>query len=490
MVAAEERRRVIAEGLARLAAARGLTVVEDAGLLDEVAGLVEWPVPLLGRIDAPFMDLPPEVMQVSLRVNQRYFVTRDAAGAAAPWFGFAANIEALDGGAAIIAGNERVLRARLADARHFWDLDRRTRLADRIPALASVTFHAKLGSQAQRAERLESLAATIAPQIGLDLFGIEAAQRAACLAKVDLTTGIVGEFPELQGVMGGYYASQDEESPRIAAAIRDHYAPRGPSDAVPQAPVSITVALADKLDQLVAFFAIGEKPGGSGDPFALRRAALGILRTIRENILDELQIPTVVDTCIARLAEQGITVTRSLKGDVLSFLEERLHFQLRSEGLRHDVIKAVLPENFFNLGLDIAWSAKRASEIGAFLSTPDGDDLMKAYKRATNLLDAEERRDGVTITVGANPIRFISAAELGLADALDGLQVKVANDIGNRHYTEAMRILARLRVPLDTFFSEVIVNDPDPELRTNRLRLLASVREVMKQVADFDYIEG
>jgi glycyl-tRNA synthetase beta chain len=268
--AAGERRRLVQEGVAALAAAEGLQVVPDDGLLDEVAGLVEWPVPLLGRIDDGYMDLPAEVMQVSMRVNQRYFALRTVDGAAAPRFAFAANIEAMDGGAAIVAGNERVLRARFSDARHFWDLDRRTKLSDRVAALDGVTFHAKLGSQGARVRRVVALARQVAPHVGADP---DLAARAALLAKADLTTGMVGEFPELQGVLGGYYAAHDGEPAEVAAAVRDHYTPRGPGDAVPAAPVSVAVALADKIDQLAAFFTVGEVPTGSGDPYALRRAA-------------------------------------------------------------------------------------------------------------------------------------------------------------------------------------------------------------------------
>ena len=279
MVDAAERRARVADGVTALAAAQGLVVADDPALLDEVAGLVEWPVPLLGRIEADAMDLPAEVMQVSMRVNQRTFALRTAEGAAAPFFAFAANIVAPDGGATIVAGNERVLRARFSDARHFWNADRRIRLADRVAALDAITFHAKLGSQGARVNRIMHLAGAIAPLVGADP---ALAARAAWLAKADLTTGMVGEFPELQGVMGGYYARHDGEDPAVADAVRDHYAPKGPSDPVPSAPVTVAVALADKLDLLAAFFAVGERPTGSGDPFALRRAALGVVRIVRE----------------------------------------------------------------------------------------------------------------------------------------------------------------------------------------------------------------
>ncbi len=324
---AGERRAEIESGIADAAAERGLTVVPDAGLIDEISGLVEWPVPLIGRIEAEYMDLPPEVMQVSMRVNQRYLALRDKDGAAAPYFAFAANIAASDGGAAIVAGNERVLRARFSDARHFWDLDRRVKLADRVAALDAVTFHAKLGTQGERARSIERIARAIAPLVGAN--PVQAA-RAGLLAKADLTTGMVGEFPELQGVMGGYYARPTEDAV-VAEAIAEHYQPRGPTDPVPTAPVSVAVALADKLDQLVRFFGIGEAPTGSGDPFALRRAGLGVLRILRENKLD-VSLGALLDA-----AGAGET-----KAELMAFLLERLRVQLRAEDMRHDIVSAAL----------------------------------------------------------------------------------------------------------------------------------------------------
>src|SRR5580658_2624418 len=335
LVDADERKRLIAEGVAGLAAERQLAVVDDPGLLDEVAGLVEWPVPLLGRIDPAFMDLPAEVRQVSMRVNQRYFALRTADGAAAPVFAFVANIEPDDGGAVSIAGNERVLRARFADARHFWDLDRKARLESLVPKLDQVTFHAKLGSQGDRVRRLEALAEHIAPLVHA---GPALARAAARLCKADLVSGLVGEFPELQGIMGRYYALHDGEDRLVADAIRDHYAPKGPGDAVPAAPVSIAVALADKLDQLAGFFAIGEKPTGGGDPYALRRAALGIIRIIRENRL-RLHLLPLIDAAGQGLHHHGVHPVPPQ--EILEFLAERLRIQLRSEGARHDVLAAV-----------------------------------------------------------------------------------------------------------------------------------------------------
>jgi glycyl-tRNA synthetase beta chain len=469
--AAEERRRLIRDGIAALAAERGLSVVPDDGLLDEVAGLVEWPVPLLGRIDDAYMDLPPEVMQVSMRVNQRYFALRRGDGQAAPYFGFAANIEAPDGGATIIAGNERVLRARFADARHFWDLDRRTRLADRVAALDAITFHAKLGSQGARVRRLERLAAEIAPLVGA---GPDLAARAARLAKADLTTGMVGEFPELQGVMGGYYARHDNEDPRVAAAVRDHYAPKGPGDAVPAEPVAIAAALADKLDLLCGFFAIGEKPTGSGDPYALRRAGLGIIRIIRENALRLRLAPL-----IARAGDAP-------PGEILDFLAERLRVQLRGEGARHDVLAAVFAAGADD---DLVRLLARTDAVAALLGSEDGRNLLAAHRRAANILRIEDRRDGPHTGV-PDPDLLDQPEERALAEALDRAEPAVAAQLQAEDFAAAMSDMAQLRAPLDAFFERVTVNAADAALRRNRLRLLSRVRRVMDRVADFSKIEG
>ena len=386
LVDAEERRRIIADGHRRAwPATAGQRRWTIPGLLDEVAGLVEWPVPLLGRIDDAYMDLPAEVRQVSMRVNQRYFAFRNADGSAAPYFGFVANIEPADGGAASIAGNERVLRARFADARHFWDLDRKARLESRVPLLDHVTFHARLGSQGERVRRLERLAEEIAPLVGA---GPALARDAARLAKADLVTGMVGEFPELQGVMGRYYALHDGEDRLVADAIRDHYAPKGPADAVPTADVSIAVALADKLDLLVGFFAIGERPTGAGDPYALRRAALGIIRIIRENGLRLRLLPLI------ELAGQGFHhhgVHPVPPQEVLDFLAERLRVQLRAEGARHDVLAAVFAAGADD---DIPRLLARTDAVAALLASDNGANLLTAYRRAANILRIEERKDG------------------------------------------------------------------------------------------------
>lgn len=471
IVDAAERRAIVAEGIARLAAERHCTVVDDPGLLDEVAGLVEYPVPLLGRIDDAFMDLPAEVMQVSMRVNQRYFALRNADGTAAPYFAFAANIAAPDGGATIVAGNERVLRARFSDARHFWDLDRTRTLESRVAALDAITFHAKLGSQGARVTRIVALAEAIAPLVGADP---ALAGRAALLAKADLTTGMVGEFPELQGVIGGYYARHDGENPAVADAVRDHYAPKGQGDAVPTALVSIAAALGDKLDILAGFFAIGEKPTGSGDPFALRRAALGVIRIIRENRL-RLNLSSLI--IAAGLADPS---------ELLDFLAERLRVQLRTEGARHDVLAAVL-----GLGLDddLTRLLARTEAVAGMVTTPDGANLLAAAKRAANILRIEEKKDGPH-DGPVDAALLTLPEEQNLHGCLDRIAPLVQQAIQIEHFAHAMSELASLRAPLDAFFASVTVNDPDPALRANRLRLLSRVRAAMSLAADFSKIDG
>ena len=477
LVDAADRKRVITDRITGLAAEKSLTVVDDPGLLDEVAGLVEWPVPHLGRIADEHMDLPPEVMQVSMRVNQRYFALRTAEGAAAPWFGFVANIQAEDNGAVIIAGNERVLRARFSDARHFWDLDRKTRLETRIAALDKVTFQAKLGTQGDRVRRLKSLAVAIAETLGADP---ARAARAAELAKADLVSGMVGEFPELQGVMGRYYALHDHEAPEVADAIRDHYAPRGPTEPAPSAPISIVVALADKLDQLAGFFAIGERPTGSGDPYALRRAALGVIRIVRENglraHLRQLLAATGADQATAQA--------------VFEFIVERLVVQLRADGARHDVLNAVFGARGLDQDRDddLVALLARTEALASLLRTPDGANLLTAYRRAANILRIEERKDG-PFSDAVIPHLLREPAEIELDQALARCKI-VAHLLDEEAYSQAMTTMATLRAPLDSFFEKVTVNAPEPDLRRNRLRLLNGVRSIMDQIADFSRIEG
>jgi glycyl-tRNA synthetase beta chain len=483
---------------------------------------VEWPVPLAGRIADEHMDLPPEVMQVSMRVNQRYFAARTADNKAAPWFVFVANIEAEDGGRAIVAGNERVLRARFADARHFWDLDRKERLESRVPSLDHVTYHAKLGTQGARVLRLRRLAETIAPLVGA---GAALADRAAELAKADLVSGMVGEFTELQGVMGRYYALHENEDGYVADAIRDHYAPRGPSDPVPTAPVSIAVALADKIDQLACFFAIDERPTGAGDPYALRRAALGVIRIIRENkvrlrllplldgavaaaraaagehapgLTDERVVRALNDhpgAAVQRGADSVARVTRPVPGtdehvdllafDILEFLAERLRVQLRGEGARHDVLTAVFAAGADD---DITRLLLRTDAVSAFLGLDEGANLLAAYRRAANILRIEERKDGPFSDAPDSSLLAEPAEESLHHAVIAGLAIGIL--VHEEKYAEAMTEMAKLRGPLDAFFEQVTVNAPDPQIRRNRLRLLNQVRTTMDRVADFSRIEG
>ncbi|WP_114912564.1 glycine--tRNA ligase subunit beta [Acidibrevibacterium fodinaquatile] len=486
-----ERRRLIEDGIARVAQAKGLSVVPDEGLLEEVTGLVEWPVALLGTIDAAFMDLPPEVRQVSMRVNQRYFALRDADGAPAPHFAFIANIAAEDEGAAIIAGNERVLRARLSDARHFYDLDRRVRLESRVEGLKAVTFHAKLGTQYERAQRLARLAGLLLPMVKdssapEDPFNIDKgyAERAGLLAKADLTTGMVGEFPELQGVMGYYYARHDGEHNEIALAIRDHYLPKSGSDPVPPMNYAArAVALADKIDQLAGFFAIGEKPTGAGDPYALRRAALGIIQIIRKFALEFFSLREALEQ-----AAQGLGIAVPID-DIITFVVERLRVQLRSEGGRHDVLAAVFAasadDNIFRL-------LARAFLITRFLASDNGANLLVAYRRAANILRIEDRKDGPH-TGQVKQSLFKTDEEPALFRTLVDFEKRAG--LGASYQSESwlgqiVHDLALLRPPIDAFFEKVTVNDPDPALRRNRLRLLSRIRDTMNRFADFSLIEG
>jgi glycyl-tRNA synthetase beta chain len=462
---AAEREALIRQDAARLAAAEGLSVVEDPGLVAEIAGLTEWPVGLMGRIDDAFMDLPPEVLRTSMRVNQRYISLRSPDGTAAARFVVFANVVPADGGAAIVAGNERVLRARLADARFFWDQDRKRPLEASLPKLAEVTFHAKLGTQRDRVDRLMRLAGELAPLVGADR---ALAERAALLCKADLVSGMVGEFPELQGVMGRYYALAHGEDGAVANAIRDHYAPRGAEDAVPAEPVSIALALADRIDTLTGFFAAGEKPTGSGDPFALRRAALGIIRIVRDDAL-------------------RIDLGRFVDAEVLDFLAERLRVQLRAEGRRHDIVAAVLARGADG---DLLRVLARAEAIEALLGTEDGANLLIAYARAANILRIEEKRDGRAYDAAPDPARYREPAEQALAAALAAAEPAIEARLAAEDFVAAMTDLAGLRPALDAFFDHVTVNAPEPALRENRLCLLARLRRAMDQIADFSKLEG
>lgn len=473
VLSADERKERILQGGRALCAARGLELVEDDGLLDEVAGMVEWPVPLLGDMDARFLDLPPEVIRTAMRIHQRYFaVRRPRDGALAPHFVAVANIETPDGGALIVAGNARVLSARLSDARFFWDEDRKVPLESRLEKLKGVTFHARLGTMYERAERIEALARTIAPLVSADP---DAAALSARLAKADLTTAMVGEFPELQGVMGGYYARTEGLDPSIAAAIADHYKPQGPGDAVPDAPVTIAVAVADKIDTIAGFFAINERPTGSRDPFALRRAALGMIRIILGN---QLRIG------LAKLTKMAATPALGEPEGVLPFFADRLKVLLREEGARHDLVDAV-----FALGDDdLVRVVARIHALAAFLATDDGANLLAGYKRASNILNAEEKKGPLP---AGEAIRAAAPdEEAALFDAVADAGPRLDAALAGEDFTAAMNALAALRTPVDRFFDAVLVNSEDAAQRANRLLLLGRVRREMGKVANFALVSG
>lgn len=492
LVDTAERLAVIRDGVAALAAAEGLEVVPDEGLLAEVAGLVEWPVPLLGSIDAGFMDLPAEVMRTSMRVNQRYFALRFPDGRPAPRFALVANISASDGGAALVAGNERVLRARLSDARFFWDQDLKTPLEDLLPKLDGVVFHAKLGTQGQRVRRLERLAAHIAPMVGAEP---ALAARAARLAKVDLASGMVGEFPELQGVMGGYYARAGGENAAVADAVAQHYRPLGPTDAVPEAPVAVAVALADKLDQLAGFFAADERPTGSSDPFALRRAMLGIIRIItaggfRLELKPAFALALEPFEALIRGEGRagGFDAFMAKRDELVAFLVDRLRVQLRETGLAAGVITAVAhPGAVAEPDTDITRVIKRANLLREFIATPQGEAMLGAYRRATNILRSEEKKQALEPGEVEERL-FREPAETQLHHALG--TVSGFDFIARDDYLAALNHLGAIRSPVDAFFEHVLVNDPDKKLRENRLRLLSRLKSAMESVADLQKIEA
>jgi glycyl-tRNA synthetase beta chain len=460
----EERKARILEGCKTLCFARNLELVEDQGLLDEVAGLAEWPSPVLGDMDPSFLDLPAEVIRTSMRTHQKYFaVKKQGEAGLAPHFITIANIQAADGGKVIAEGNAKVLSSRLSDARFFWDEDVKVGFEAWLGKLNGVTFHAKLGTMAQRVERIVALAGEIAPLVGADVAKTKEAVR---LAKADLTSEMVGEFPELQGVMGGYYARAAGMDGEIADAVRDHYKPQGPGDAVPTAPVSVAVALADKLDTLVGFFAIDEKPTGSKDPFALRRAALGVIRIITEN---GLRLP---------LSKFG-------KEDLLAFFADRLKVALKDQGKRHDLVDAV-----FALGDDdLVRIVARVDALNAFLTTDDGKNLLAGYKRASNILKAEEKK-GWKAEGERGLLGDASAPEVALHDALRMVEPALAAALTKEDFTGAMTELAGLRGPVDAFLDGVFVNSEVAAERDNRLKTLAAVRDAMGRVADFSLVGG
>jgi glycyl-tRNA synthetase beta chain len=525
----EERKARILEGCKTLCFARNLELVEDIGLLEEVAGLAEWPTPVLGDMDPAFLDLPGEVIRTSMRTHQKYFAVRKPDGEGlAPHFITIANVQSADGGKVIAEGNAKVLSSRLSDARFFWDEDVKVGFEPWLEKLNGVTFHAKLGTMAERVERIVALAREIAPLVGADP---EKAAEAARLAKADLASQMVGEFPELQGLMGGYYARAAGLDPEIADAIRDHYKPQGPSDAVPTAPLSVAVALADKLDTLLSFWAIQEKPTGSKDPFALRRAGLGYVRMLLEGkyrvpfwavtapptarvLRQALSLPFLLQIdASARLVELGVdpgdietiqravaqrghaaafgdmeqvaTLGRAAADAVFAFLADRLKVLLKDQGKRHDLVDAV-----FALGDDdLVRIVARVEALDGFLKTDDGKNLLAGYKRASNILKAEEKK-GWKAEGGREILPDASAPEVQLHDALRMIEKPLASALEAEDFTAAMQELAGLRGPVDAFLDGVFVNSDVAAERDNRLKTLAAVRDAMGQVADFSLVGG
>jgi glycyl-tRNA synthetase beta chain len=523
------RREIILADAKNLAFAQGFELIEDQGLLDEVTGLIEWPVVLMGSFDPAFLAMPPEVIRTTIRANQKCFVVRQGDALAAKFI-LVANIEAADGGGAIIAGNERVIRARLSDAKFFYESDlktlRKTRLDEWLAKFKDIVFHEKLGTQWDRIKRIERFAAAVAELLDID---VEKVRRAARLAKADLLTDMVGEFPELQGLMGKYYARALGEDESVSAACEDHYKPVGPSDRVPIDPVSVSVALADKIDTLVGFWAINEKPTGSKDPYALRRAALGVIRITLGNTL-KLPLSDLINVVLdAELAFSsnlsvdggeyvrrlearygGVAIAHSLTRQampfnddglaeyrtfyrhhvfesLLAFFADRLKVQLREQGARHDLVDAVFALEGQD---DLVVIVRRVEALGKFLDTEDGRNLLAGYKRATNILRIEEKRDDKKYTDAPQPEHYRQAEEWELKSAIDTAADEAGDAVGREDFAAAMRAMAKLRPHVDAFFDEVIVNVPEPEVRANRLRLLNGIRTATRAVADFSRIEG
>jgi glycyl-tRNA synthetase beta chain len=466
----ERRKEMILADAKNLAFAQGFELVQDQPLLDEVSGLIEWPVVLMGSFDAAFLKIPDEVIQATIRNNQKCFVLRDPSAAKlVNKFILVANVESSDQGKAIVAGNERVIRARLSDAKFFYDTDLKTRLEDRLPKFENIVFHEKLGTQAERIARIERLAAEISPLVKSD---VGKAKRAARLAKADLLTEVVGEFPEVQGLMGRYYAEAQGEDEAVAHAIEDHYKPKGPDDLVPADPVSIAVALADKIDMLVGFWAIDEKPTGSKDPYGLRRAALGAIRIVLDNGLR-----------LRLLSDFGKGVT----ADLLAFFADRLKVQLREQGARHDLVDAVFSLQGQD---DLVLIVHRVEALAKFLDTDDGKNLLAGYKRAVNIIRIEEKKDSTTYTGAPDAKLYQLAEEKALAAAIEATKVEAGRAVGKEDFAAAMSAMAKLRPAVDAFFDKVTVNVDDKALRANRLRLLSEIREATRAVADFSRIEG
>ncbi|MGN8544073.1 glycine--tRNA ligase subunit beta [Bradyrhizobium sp. 13971] len=478
----DRRKDTILTDAKQLAFAQGLELVEDQVLLDEVSGLVEWPVVMMGSFEEQYLSIPDEVIRATIRNNQKCFVVRDPkTGKLTNKFVLTANIEAPDGGKTIVAGNERVIRPRLSDAKFFYETDLKTKLEDRLPKFEQIVFHEKLGTQAERIKRIERLAAEIAPLVGAD---VEKTRRAARLAKADLLTEVVGEFPELQGLMGKYYALAQGEDASVAAASEEHWKPQGPTDRVPTDPVSVAVALADKMDTLAGFWAIDEKPTGSKDPFALRRAALGAIRLIVENTL-RLPILRTAKSALVGLSVKADAET--VPKDLLAFFADRLKVQLRDQGARHDLVDAV-----FSLGGqdDLLLVVRRVEALGKFLDSDDGKNLLAGTKRAGNILSIEEKKDKRTFDGAPDAALYRLDEEKALAVAIDQVKAEASAAVAKEDFAAAMSAMAKLRPAVDAFFDKVKVNDDDPKVRENRLKLLNEIRAATRAVADFSRIEG
>ncbi|KYG21485.1 glycyl-tRNA synthetase subunit beta [Bradyrhizobium sp. AT1] len=480
----ERRKDAILTDAKQLAFAQGFELVEDQNLLDEVAGLVEWPVVLMGSFEQEFLATPAEVIRATIRNNQKCFVVKDSKsneGKLANKFILVANIEATDGGKTIVAGNERVIRARLSDAKFFYETDLKTKLEDRLPKFEQIVFHEKLGTQAERIKRIVRLAAEIAPLVGAD---VAKTTRAAHLAKADLLTEVVGEFPEVQGLMGKYYALAQGEDTSVAAACEDHYKPQGPADRVPTDPVSVAVALADKIDTLVGFWAIDEKPTGSKDPYALRRAALGVIRLIAENAL-RLSLMKVAASALVGLSVKPADASK-LPSDLLAFFADRLKVQLREQGARHDLVDAV-----FALGGqdDLLMIVRRVEALGRFLESDDGKNLLAGIKRASNILSIEEKKDKRSFDGAPDAALYSLIEEKALAKAIGEVKTEASAAVAKEDFAAAMSAMAKLRPPVDAFFDKVRVNDDDAKVRENRLKLLNEIRSATRAVADFSKIQ-
>jgi glycyl-tRNA synthetase beta chain len=519
---ADRRKEIIRTDAQNLAFAQGLELVDDEGLLEEVAGLVEWPVVLMGGFEEAFLDVPGEVIRATIRANQKCFVLKKGAalrggvdgqereqegGGLANRFLLTSNIIPTDGGKVIVAGNERVIRARLSDAKFFWDTDRKVWQNDqelkRLERFKSVTFHEKLGSQWERIERIGQLAQELCAVTGANP---DRVARAAKLAKLDLQTEVVGEFPEVQGLMGRIYAGLTEEHPSVAAACEEHYKPVGPGDRVPNDPVSITIALADKLDTLVGFWTIDEKPTGSKDPYALRRAALGVIRLVVENGLRAPLTKLFADAALILRHQQPDKVPPGKHGlpfeegvdevakyiffpDLKTFFHDRLKVMLRDQGARHDLVDAALANGETNN--DLLLVVRRVEALGRFLETEDGQSLLAGAKRATNILRAEEKKDGEgAFEAPADPALLAEENEMALHAALSQAGEATLIALEKPDFEAAMRAMASLRAPVDAFFEHVLVNSDDASIRQNRLALLAALRRVTRQVADFSKIAG